>query len=144
MNRLTVTGRRLASATIATVALLTAAQAVAEVRGLTLDLGNDGAHALRCVMVIAHFMSDDLGTIALGERLALALERDGADGSLFVRSADGRRKPIENIVCGAAADWSQTRGDVPLLPLRASPAERASIACRIARRLTCVVTEPQD
>jgi len=138
-------GNRSFASTVGAIAVLLAVgQADAEVRSMTLDLGNSGDRALRCLMVIAHFMSDELGTIAPGERLAVAFQRDDADGSLFVRSNDGRRKMIENIVCGASDDWSQTRGDVPLLPLRSTHSPRALITCRLGPRLTCVVTDSED
>jgi len=111
---------------------------------LALELRNDGARALRCVMVKAHFMSETLGTIAGGGRLAFALQRDPADGSLFVLAHDGRRQMIENILCGADDDWANTRGELPLLPLRRSAATAAELRCAADGRLDCSVKEADD
>ncbi|NIA69740.1 hypothetical protein HBA54_14145 [Pelagibius litoralis] len=134
---------RLFIVAVAAVGSLSAAMpAGAEPRSLDLSLDNAGERTLRCSMVIAHFMSDELGEIAPGERLMIALEGDNADGSLFVRSGDGRRKPIENILCGASDDWAQTRGEVPLLPLRTSSSERAHMACHLEGRLRCIEMAP--
>ena len=122
----------------APVAALAGAPAEASVQDVSLHLTNGGDRPLRCVMVIAHFMSLALGVVAPGDTLAVMLERNNDDGSLFVRSADGRAKMIENILCGASDDWSQTRGEVPLLPLRSSPPVGAAMTCRLEGRLHCV------
>lgn len=121
--------------------LLATLPAGAEVRGIDLSLANVGEQPLRCSMVIAHFMSKDLGEVLPGERLTIVLEGDTEDGSLFVRSADGRRKAIENILCGVSSDWSLTRGEVPLLPLRSSSSDRADMDCRLETRVRCVTTK---
>lgn len=128
----------------ATGCLLATVAAGAEVRGIDLSLANLGERPLRCSMVIAHFMSQDLGEIQPGERLDILLEIDTADGSLFVRSRDGRRKPVENILCGASDDWSLTRGEVPLLPLRTSSSDRARMDCRLETRVRCIMAKSED
>ncbi|MGD1879958.1 MAG: hypothetical protein ACFB13_20945 [Kiloniellaceae bacterium] len=130
--------RALRAAAVAGTLLLTAAPAGAAVQGVSLHLTNGGDRPLRCVMVIAHFMSHELGAVAPGDTLGVALERDDADGSLFVRSADGRAKMIENILCGASDDWSRTRGEVPLLPLRSMTSVGVAMTCRLEGRLHCV------
>lgn len=111
---------------------------------LAVVLRNDGALALRCVMVKAHFMSEPLGAIAAGDALDLVLQRDPADGTLFVLADDGRRQMIENILCGADDDWSETRGELPLLPLRSSSATHVELSCVIEGHLECAVTEGGD
>lgn len=118
--------------------------AFAEVRGIKLELDNSGDRALRCVVVIAHFMSEDLEVVAPGVKVVVALEGDSTDGSLFLRSADGRRKPIENILCGALDDWSSTRGEVPLLPLRSSSTSEVHLTCHVEGRLRCVAAHREN
>ncbi|MGF1608337.1 MAG: hypothetical protein ACFCUQ_03010 [Kiloniellales bacterium] len=111
---------------------------------LRVVLRNDGAQALRCVMIKAHFMSETLDAIAAGDALNLVLQRDPADGALFVLADDGRRQMIENILCGADDDWSETRGELPLLPLRTASAARIELSCVVEGRLLCAVMEPDD
>lgn len=124
--------------------LLVSTGAASEVRPVVLEIANAGEERLRCVMVIAHFMSEPLGTIEPAARLSIELERDGVDGTLFRRSADGRRKPIENILCGAGNRWSETRGDVPLLPLRSTRSGRVMARCHLQPSLSCALGDVED
>jgi hypothetical protein len=87
---------------------------------VTLRIANEGAQTLRCVVLFGHWVTRDLGTIDTGASRDLAMMRDPGDGSLYVRRDDGRKLMIENVVCGADRAWTETLGQVPLLPLRDS------------------------
>jgi hypothetical protein len=104
---------------------------------VTLRIGNDGAQALRCVVLFGHWVSLDLGVIGAGDSHALAMMRDPGDGSLYVARNDGREMMIENVVCGADHAWAETLGQIPLLPVRSSSAQELRTSCRIDDRVTC-------
>jgi hypothetical protein len=104
---------------------------------VTIRIRNDGARALRCVLLLGHWMSRDLGAIDPGAAQALAMTRDARDGSLFILSADGHRMMIENLVCGSADAWAETLGQVPLTSARESGAPALWTSCRAAGRVVC-------
>ena len=44
---------------------------------------------------------------------------------------------IENIICGADKDWSDSVDQLPLDPVRDGARSAYQIACRTARRVVC-------
>jgi hypothetical protein len=104
---------------------------------VTLRIDNDGAQALRCVVLFGHWVSLELGVIGAGASNALAMMRDAGDGSLYIARDDGRAMMIENVVCGADGAWAETLGQVPLLPVRSSREQDLRTSCRIGDRVTC-------
>jgi hypothetical protein len=108
---------------------------------VTLRIANDGTQALRCVVLFGHWVTRELGAIDAGASHDLAMMRDAGDGSLYVLRDDGRRLMIENVVCGADRAWTETLGQVPLLPVRDSRDREFRTSCRIDQRLNC--TPPQ-
>jgi len=101
------------------------------------DLLNAGSEPLRCVTVLAHFVSLPAQEVAAGETLEFSFFRGRDDGSLYVLRDDGRRMMIENLICGAAGDWDASRGEVPLLTVRSAAGRHVAFSCRIAQRLEC-------
>ncbi len=77
-----------------------------------------------------------------GQSRDIAFTRVVDTGSLIVNAADGREMEVENLLCGADSDWARTRGDVPLLPLRATTASRLEALCGARPRLRCDVADP--
>jgi len=96
-----------------------------------------GGEPLRCVVVLAHFVTMDLRAIAPGDEIAISLTRDAKTRTLIVTAPDGRRMALESLLCGATSAWAKTRGEVPLLPLRETAGGRVVFTCRIDRRLSC-------
>jgi hypothetical protein len=115
----------------------TPAPALSPDGAVMIHIRNDGARALRCILLLGHWMSRDLGAIGVGSAQALAMTRDARDGSLFVLSADGRRMMIENLVCGAVDAWAETLGQVPLTSVREGGAPALWTSCRAAGRVVC-------
>ena len=110
---------------------------------LALTLHNiDGVESLRCVIILAHFVSVDIGVIEPGETQDIDFTRVVDTGSLIVNAADGREMEVENLLCGSDSQWTQTRGDVPLLPLCATTQRRLTAACGSRPRLHCDVASP--
>jgi hypothetical protein len=107
---------------------------------VTLRIANDGAEPLRCAVLFGHWVTLELGVIDVGASQALAMKRDAGDGSLYVLREDGRKMMIENVVCGADRSWTETRGQIPLLPVRAGRDRAPWISCRIDDRLTCTLS----
>jgi hypothetical protein len=102
-----------------------------------LELHNAGTETLRCVTVLAHFVSLPAMDVAPGTTWTSTFHRTGEDGTLFVLRDDGREMMVENLICGSSDDWDKTRGEVPLLNLRSTPANQVLFSCKIASRLTC-------
>ena len=84
--------------------------------------------ALRCQLVLAHFVTVGLAPIPAGQRLAVALTRDAA-GALFYQAGEGPLMAIENVLCGRDDDWAATRQDLNLTTLRGPGVPAARIVC---------------
>ena len=108
-----------------------------------LEIVNAGAgQPMRCILVLAHFVTLEAGLVEPGESLRLTLEREAADGVLSVRGEDGRRMAVENLLCGVSGSWSETRSDVPLSTLRDSALGELRATCVLAGRLRCLPSTP--
>lgn len=90
-------------------------------REVRLAIENAGGDRLRCVAVLAHFVTLALPAIPAGGRLELALRR-GDDGSLAYGSSGGRAMLVENVLCGTDSRW--TAVDLPLLAVRTGNSRR--------------------
>jgi hypothetical protein len=104
---------------------------------VTLSIKNDDAHALRCTVVFAHWVTTDFGPIASGETATVAMTRGPQPGALHIARSDGRPMMIENIVCGTEPDWSNSFDQLPLTRVRDSARTAYQIACRAAPRIVC-------
>ena len=102
-----------------------------------LKVHNSGTVTLRCVTVLAHFVSLPSTEIAAGAALDITYFRGADDGTLYVLRDDGRKMMIENLLCGSTDEWDATRGEVPLLQVRSSSDDNMDFSCRIAARLEC-------
>lgn len=110
-------------------------------RPITLHLTNTGAEPLQCRLMFGHWVDRDLGRLAPGEGVDIAITQQGSDGALFVLRDDGaRRMMIETINCGRDNDWMGTFGQVDLAPARAARAAVINAACTApngAGRVVC-------
>lgn len=107
---------------------------------VTLTLRNDGAAAVRCLLMLGHWVTQDVPVLAPGAATTLALLRQPEDGALYLLRADGRRRMmVETLVCGDDARWWETRSEVTLQPLREG-APHLDAACRLEQRLSCAAT----
>lgn len=105
-----------------------------------LTLVNETARPLRCVAVLAHFMSEELGSVGPGAEREIALRREPASGLLALSPRDGRDVPLENLQCGLAGDWQASVGELPLGTLRDDPAQAFRAACALdGSRVACRV-----
>ena len=104
-----------------------------------LDLINGDSQTLRCVTVLAHFVSLPDLTIAPGATLRVSYFRGADDGTLYILLDDGRQMMVENLLCGRTDDWDATRGEVPLLDVRASASPHMVMTCQVADRLQCAL-----
>ena len=137
-------GRRALGGAVSACLLWPALSSASGPDGLVLSVEAEQARALRCVMVMAHFMSAELGEVVPGMPLDIGLQRDASQGTLFVLSDDGRRQMVENIICGAADDWSATRSDLALQDLRHATETHAVFRCRIEGRVQCILVDGGD
>ena len=104
---------------------------------VTLSIKNDDAQSLRCTVVFAHWVTTDVGPIASGETATVAMTHGPQLGALHIARFDGRPMMIENIICGADKDWSNSFDQLPLDPVRDSAISAYQIACRAAQRVVC-------
>jgi hypothetical protein len=107
-----------------------------------LSIANEGPGPLRCLVMFAHFVTTDVGTVAPGAEVSISMSRQNSDGALWIARADGRKMMIETIECGAAARWAETRGQVSLLPLRAGHDQRYHSRCRGGSAEFCADPRP--
>lgn len=119
------------------LALSTARAATPDSHAVTLSIANDGDEPMRCLILFAHFVVTEAGTIPPGDALAVAMSRQDSDGALWIARADGRRMMIETVACGAASRWAETRGQIPLLPARAGRDAGYRTTCRLDRTVLC-------
>lgn len=101
---------------------------VAASRLVTLEIANATGVSLRCVAVLAHFVTRDLPPIAPGEALELELSRFET-GAIGYGAHDGRPMLVENVLCGRADAWTASRTDVPVDALRTGAAPALSVTC---------------
>jgi hypothetical protein len=104
---------------------------------VTLSIKNDDTHALRCMVVFAHWVTTDFGPIASGRTAAVAMTRGPQPGALHIARFDGRPMMIENIVCGTEQDWSSSFDQLPLTRVRNSATSTYHIGCRAEPRVVC-------
>jgi hypothetical protein len=128
-----------------TIAAAAAASTAIAAEPVVLTIRNAAEVPLRCVLVLAHFVTQEHPSLPPGATMSLALQRDAAAGTLSIARADGTAMMVENLLCGATDRWEATRGEVPLLALRGATAERMATTCAIERRrLACTPPLPAD
>ena len=93
--------------------------------------------ALRCQLILAHFVTYEADTLAKGQEATLELLRGDQDGTLIFSAKDGRQMALENLLCGFDDDWGRTRKNLSLAQLRDGTSNRLQIICSGADRLTC-------
>jgi len=111
--------------------------AESDAQPVTLSIANEGAEPMRCLILFAHWVTTEAGTIRPNGELEIAMFRQDSDGALWIPRADGRRMMIETIDCGAAARWAETRGQVSLLPARAGREAGYRTTCRLDGAVAC-------
>lgn len=115
---------------------------------VTIDLENAGAEPLRCQLIFGHWVERQLGEVAPGASVELALMRAGADGGLYVWRPDGERKMmVENVICGRLDGWRESLGQVDLTMLRRHAAAHATARCAAPAgpgRVSCRLDEIRE
>ena len=105
-----------------------------------LEIQNRTGGPLRCVVVLAHFVTRDLEPIRPNGTTRLELWR-GGQGVLGFGQHKGEPMMVENILCGEAGRWQGTATDLPLTDIRAARTDRFLASCRPGDpRLVCTVS----
>lgn len=114
-------------------------------RPVTLHLTNSGTETLSCRLMFGHWVDRDLGRLAPGAGIEIALTQQTRDGALFILRDDGKRRMmIETINCGRDGNWMGTFGQVDLAPARAARVDWINAACAApngAGRVVCPAIE---
>ena len=114
---------------LCTIALASCASA-AQDRPASLTLTNAGTAPLHCRLMFGHWVDRDLGTLARGAAMEIAMTQATADGALYVLRADGQRKMmIETIQCAQSGDWMMNFGQVDFAPIRSRRAQLIEASC---------------
>src|SRR5690606_37123262 len=111
-----------------------------EIETVALDIDNRTDRPLRCVVVLAHFITRDIGPIPSDGMASLELWRDNRDGSLGFGRHKGELMMVENILCGRTDHWQETVTDLPLSAIRAGRADWFLTTCRADRQPACTVS----
>lgn len=114
---------------------------VSDDRALGMSLTNTGIEPLRCRLMYGHWVDRDLGELAPGASVALAMTQSATDGALYVMRADGQRKMmIETIHCDRGGAWMKSFGQVDFAPMRSVRAREVTASCAAPKdgsRVTC-------
>ncbi len=105
---------------------------------VTLSIKNDDPQSLRCTIILAHWVTVDVGSIASGATSAIVMTRGPQPGALHIARFDGRPMMVENILCGTERDWGNSFDQLPLLPVRDDTGSTYQISCRAAPRVECM------
>lgn len=110
---------------------------IADVR---LIIENTAKQPIRCIAIVAHFLTKDIGRIAANGKKSIGFELY-QDGGLAQGSFKGKAVFIENLRCGADVNWTKTSADIPLDLLREDDVDTVNAHCTIANRVTCLMSK---
>lgn len=103
---------------------------------------NDSPEPLRCEAILAHFVTMPLFTIPRHQSAAITLRRDLQQGTLSLGEHKGSPMMLENILCAVDTQWTATKTDLPILDIRANPADHFSFSCKRVGRFLCSPASP--
>lgn len=106
---------------------------------VAISIRNDAAEPIRCVAILAHFITRDLEPVAAGQTGELVLERNADLRALAYGSHNGAPMLLENILCGLDGDWTGSRTDIPLNDIRAGSSAGYLLACAGDAHFTCII-----
>jgi hypothetical protein len=125
----------------AALGLLACLGAAAAAEPLALRIRNDTPAPLRCVLLLAHWYSEEVGPVAPGGSAGLALESGLPDGTVVRRNNLARAMAVEGLYCLTGDVDATRRASVPLDTLRKATGMLV-IACRGDARVQCAVATP--
>ena len=117
--------------------LFSSVAALAAGATVTLSIINDDTRSLRCSVIFAHWVTTDVGPIAPGEAAIVTMTRGPQPGALHIARFDGRPMMIENIICGAEQNWSDSFDQLPLTSVRDNAGSAYQMDCHAAPRVVC-------
>lgn len=112
----------------------------AAVDDVRIVIENSANEPIRCVAIIAHFLTKEIGKIDSGRKVAVGYTLH-EDGSLSQGHYKGKAVYIENVRCGMDTDWTRTAADIPLDLLRSKMVTSLSAVCNVEDRVSCILSE---
>jgi len=100
---------------------------------LSLKVENIAAAEIRCVAVLAHFVTRDLPPIGSGRETEFTLRRNLDDGTLSYGSFGDHPMLLENLLCGVTSDWTATVRDLALSAVRSDPKRQFFFRCGLQK-----------
>ncbi len=104
---------------LAAAAVVLAACATGAMSGLVLSVRNDDpARTMRCVLLYAHWVSEETAPVPPGGATEVALETSAATGEVMRRNSLGRAMALEAIHCRFGEAGNRARAPVVIDDLR--------------------------
>ena len=128
--------RRALHGAAAALGLLAYLSAAAAAEPLALRIRNDTPAPLRCVLLLAHWYSEEVGPVAPGGSAGLALESGLPDGTVVRRNNLARAMAVEGLYCLTGEADGAERASVPLEALRKATGTLL-VTCRRTPRVGC-------
>ena len=120
------------------IAPVCAGEADDGMESLSLKIENATPFDVRCVAVLAHFVTRDLPPVGSQHDIELKLGRNADDGTLSFGSFGNHPMMLENLLCGIASDWTATARDLPLSALRSESDRQFLFRCSLRKgRVIC-------
>ncbi|MEQ9487876.1 MAG: hypothetical protein RIM72_02650 [Alphaproteobacteria bacterium] len=111
-----------------------------EVGDVRIVIENKASEPMRCVAIIAHFLTREIGKINSGGKVAVGYTLH-EDGSLSQGHYKGKNVYVESVRCGSDSDWTNTAADIPLDMLRSKTVKAMKAVCTVKARLSCLLEE---
>lgn len=110
-----------------------------QLEAIQLRIENAGPRPMRCVAVLAHFVTRDVSPIAPQETTEIELLRKPETGELAYGRIGDTPMMLENLLCGLADDWAASSGDTPILEIRSAPGRHFDLSCGRDVPFSCVL-----
>ena len=105
----------------------------ADAETIQVRIENAAGGPIRCVAVLAHFVTRTLPPIPSGQAHEMTLERDPKTGTLSYGYHGIHPMMLENLLCGTVPDWTASARDLPVLSMRSGAAVRYDYRCTLSR-----------
>lgn len=96
-------------------------------------------YALRCLLSMAHFITQDIAPIAAGNHVDIKLRRSVKSSTLYYQETSTPQMAVENIFCGLDHAWAETKTNLNMAALRSDGETSHNIICTSVNEMVCTV-----
>lgn len=113
-----------------------------DTRPVKLRITNAGTdRPLRCLLSMAHFITQDIALIAAGDHAVIQLLRGVTSRTLYYQEDTTPLMAVENIYCGADQAWAETKTNLNISALRNGSETNYHMSCTANRELVCTLRD---